>query len=99
MIQHIEELGAELELDPFSDVEVLADPISKFQTPGPRKKFRGVPYCPGSGIQNELWVPLICLQLLASSPALASNTTGPSVPGTIFNFVEGFGPTKAARVT
>src|SRR5436190_17026160 len=58
MIQHIEELGAELELDPFSDVEVLADSHIQVPDTGTTEEIPGCAVLSGFGDTERALGPI-----------------------------------------
>src|SRR5260370_27051726 len=60
-------------------------PESRFQKFGPCTMLRPLPFCPGGGMQKNVWVPVTLTQLKLGSAGLVMSwpalyITGPSAP-------------------
>src|SRR2546422_9173465 len=79
-------------------------PESRFQKLGPCTKLRPLPFCPGSGIQKKVCVPVTLRQLKCESPGSlirspVCDITGPSIPGSNCKWPGSSGPTTREVLT
>src|SRR6266851_2747344 len=79
-------------------------PESRFQKFGPCTMLRPLPFCPGGGMQKNVWVPVTLTQLKLGSAGLVMSwptlySTGPSTPFTNCTCPLSRGPRTCAKLT